>query len=168
MAAKRSEGMRIGPISLLTLISVLLLAVLAMLCVTTTNATKAMATRQADSTAETYLVDSCGQALLGGIDDELKSTTGTATEAVNSVDARLTELESKAKQACGGDDLVVSAKTNGDDISFTVASESGKTLEAEVRVTDDLAYSIESWHITTTQQLPEDTLWSNSSAGSNQ
>ena len=168
MAAKRSEGMRIGPISLLTLISVLLLAVLAMLCVTTTNATKAMATRQADSTAETYLVDSCGQALLAGIDDELKSTTGTATEAVSSVDARLTELESKAKQACGGDDLVVSAKTNGDDISFTVAAESGKTLEAEVRVTDDLAYSIESWHITTTQQLPEDTLWSNSSAGSNQ
>ena len=168
MAAKRSEGMRIGPISLLTLISVLLLAVLAMLCVTTTNATKAMATRQADSTAETYLVDSCGQALLGGIDDELKSTTGTATEAVSSVDARLTELESKAKQTCGGDNLVVSAKTNGDGISFTVAAESGKTLEAEVRVTDDLAYSIESWHITTTQQLPEDTLWSNSSAGSNQ
>ena len=168
MAAKRSEGMRIGPISLLTLISVLLLAVLAMLCVTTTNATKAMATRQADSTAETYLVDSCGQALLAGIDDELKSTTGTATEAVSSVDARLIELESKAKQACGGDDLVVSAKTNGDGISFTVAAESGKTLEAEVRVTDDLAYSIESWHITTTQQLPEDTLWSNSSAGSNQ
>ncbi len=160
--------MRIGPISLLTLISVLLLAVLAMLCVTTTNATKAMATRQADSTAETYLVDSCGQALVAGIDDELKSTTGSATEAVSSVDARLADLESKAKQACGGDDLEVSAKTNGDDISFTVATQSGKTLEAEIRVADDHEYSIESWHITTTQQLPEDTLWSNSSTGSNQ
>ena len=165
--ARRSEGMRIGPISLLTLISVLLLAVLAMLCVTTTNATKAMATRQADSTAETYLVDSCGQALIAGIDDELKSTTGTATEAVSSVDARLTDLQSKAKQACGGDDLDVSAETDGDGISFTVAAQSGKTLEAELRVTDDREYSIESWHITTTQQLPEDTLWSNSNAGSN-
>lgn len=160
--------MRIGPISLLTLISVLLLAVLAMLCVTTTNATKAMATRQADSTAETYLVDSCGQALVAGIDDELKSATGSATEAVSSVGARLADLESKAKQTCGGDDLEVSAKTNGDDISFTVATQSGKTLEAEIRVADDRGYSIESWHIATTQQLPEDTLWSNSSTGSNQ
>lgn len=168
MAAKRSEGMRIGPISLLTLISVLLLTVLAMLCVTTTNATKAMASRQADSTTETYLVDSCGQALLAGIDDELKSSTGTATEAVSSVNARMADLQSKAKQACGGDDLDVLAKTDGDDISFTVAAQSGKTLEADVHVTDDLSYSIESWRITTTQQLPEDTLWSSSNANSGQ
>ena len=168
MAAKRNEGMRIGPISLLTLISVLLLAVLAMLCVTTTNATKAMAARQADSTAETFLVDSCGQALVAGIDDELKSSTGTAADAVSSVNARMTDLQSKAKRSCGGDDLDISAQTDGDDISFTVISQNGKTLEAELRVMDDLSYSIESWRITTTQQLPEDTLWSSSSAGSNQ
>ena len=47
MARRTGEGVRIGPITLLTLVSVLLLAVLAMLCVTTTHATEAMAQRQA-------------------------------------------------------------------------------------------------------------------------
>lgn len=166
--ARQSEGMRIGPISLLTLISVLLLAVLAMLCVTTTNATQAMAARQASATAETYLVDSCGQALAAGIDDELKSTSGTAAEAVSSVDARLNDLISKAKEACSGSDLNVSAQTDGDKISFTVAAPSGKTLEATLRVNDDRGYSVDSWRITTAQQLPEDTLWSSTNAASNQ
>ena len=46
MARRTGEGVRIGPITLLTLVSVLLLAVLAMLCVTTTHATEAMTQRQ--------------------------------------------------------------------------------------------------------------------------
>ena len=54
MARRTGEGVRIGPITLLTLVSVLLLAVLAMLCVTTTHATEAMAQRQADALSQTY------------------------------------------------------------------------------------------------------------------
>ena len=54
MARQTGEGVRIGPITLLTLVSVLLLAVLAMLCVTTTHATEAMAQRQADALSQTY------------------------------------------------------------------------------------------------------------------
>lgn len=38
MSHQSNEGVRIGPVSLLTLVSVLLLAVLAMLCATTSNA----------------------------------------------------------------------------------------------------------------------------------
>ena len=69
MARRTGEGVRIGPITLLTLVSVLLLAVLAMLCVTTTHATEAMAQRQADALSQTYELDAFGQALLAQIDD---------------------------------------------------------------------------------------------------
>lgn len=63
MARRTGEGVRIGPITLLTLVSVLLLAVLAMLCITTTHATEAMAQRQADALSQTYELDAFGQAL---------------------------------------------------------------------------------------------------------
>ena len=70
MARRTGEGVRIGPITLLTLVPVLLLAVLAMLCVTTTHATEAMAQRQADALSQTYELDAFGQALPAQIDEK--------------------------------------------------------------------------------------------------
>ncbi len=71
MARRTGKGVRIGPITLLTLVSVLLLAVLAMLCVTTTHATEAMAQRQVDALSQTYEMDAFGQALLAQIDEQI-------------------------------------------------------------------------------------------------
>ena len=81
MARRTGEGVRIGPITLLTLVSVLLLAVLAMLCITTTHATEAMAQRQADALSQTYELDAFGQALLAQIDDQIAESGSPAAAA---------------------------------------------------------------------------------------
>ena len=81
MARRTGEGVRIGPITLLTLVSVLLLAVLAMLCVTTTHATEAMAQRQVDALSQTYEMDAFGQALLAQIDEQIAESGSPAAAA---------------------------------------------------------------------------------------
>ena len=157
-----TEGVRIGPISLLTLISVLLMAVLAMLCVTTTNATTALADRQASSLAKTYKVDSCGQALLAGIDAQLSRSTGTSEQAVAELSANFNSLVEQAKADANAQKLTVSGAISGSILSFTIESKSGKKLEATLQITDNLSYTITSWNMTTTQKTQQETLWTGS------
>lgn len=159
MALKRSEGVRIGPITLVTLISVLLLAVLAVLCVTTANATQAMAQRHAEATSETYAIDSCGQAFLAELGDTAQGTDSASTAAA-AISSNLESLESEALRKCGADGLDIDAQLNGTDIAFTVSSESGKALAAKTSITDARTLSISEWKLSTTQQTNEETLWS--------
>lgn len=100
MARRTGEGVRIGPITLLTLVSVLLLAVLAMLCITTTHATEAMAQRQADALSQTYELDAFGQALLAQIDDQIAESGSPAAAAalVQHRSDKLLENAAEAKQ----------------------------------------------------------------------
>lgn len=71
--AGEGEHVRIGPISLLTLIAVICLAVLSALAFTTANASLTMAERQATATSELYLDEKAAQVFLAGIDDVLAS-----------------------------------------------------------------------------------------------
>ena len=104
MARRTGEGVRIGPITLLTLVSVLLLAVLAMLCVTTTHATEAMAQRQADALSQTYELDAFGQALLAQIDEQI-AESGSPAAAAALVQHRSDKLLENAAEASGARDL---------------------------------------------------------------
>lgn len=163
MAKNASEGVRIGPISLLTLISVLLLAVLAMLCVTTTNATEAMAERQGESAADTYAVDACGQAMLAQIDAVVSASGGSAASAASRVGSQMSSLSNQAVLASGADGMQVTGQASGTTVSFTVASTSGKTLSASISITSG-SYTVTEWKMTNTQKQPEETLWSGSSS----
>lgn len=160
MAKTLRNGVRIGPISLLTLISVLLLSVLAVLCITTTNAGEAMAQRQAESTADTYALDSCAQEVLACIDEELQTQKGASGSfATSSIMARWNTIQQKVVSAGLADGLQLSGSNDGSVIAFSVSASSGKTLNAAVRIADNGTYSIEQWKTTTTQQAPEETLW---------
>lgn len=160
-----TEGVRIGPISLLTLISVLLLAVLVMLCVTTTNATHTMATRQADALAQTYDVDSCGQAVIAGIDETLTGESGDAESAASVVGAHMSSIAAKAKAQVECEDVDITSSVNGALVTFTIADPDGKVLDAGVRINDDLNYSVTQWKMSTSQQPAEETLWQSSTSG---
>lgn len=161
MAKTSGNGVRIGPISLLTLISVLLLSVLAVLCVTTTNAGEAMAQRQAESTAEAYALDSCAQEIVACIDEELQTQKGSsAAFAASAMMARWDSIQQKVVATGCADGLQLSASRDDSVILFNVSASSGKTLSASVRISDGATYSIDQWKITTTQQTPEETLWS--------
>ncbi len=164
MAKSLKTGVRIGPVSLLTLISVLLLAVLAMLCVTTTNAASAMATRQAESVSDTYALDSCGQQVLACIDEELQSSKGASGSfAASTITAGWNSIQQKVVSAGYTDMQNLSASADGSEISFEISTYSGKTLNAKVRVSDNMTYTVEQWKTTTTQETPQETLWTGAS-----
>lgn len=166
MAAKSSEGVRIGPISLLTLISVLLLAVLAMLCVTTSNAARAMSRRQAAAATSSYSIESCGQAMLAALDDTAHANGTDAASAVSGVAARLDAVKQNAADTAGTNDLDIGASTDGASVSFTISADDGRKLDARVTFSDDLSYSVDEWKVTTIQsdQSDSDTLWAGSAA----
>lgn len=164
--SQRSSGVRIGPISLLTLVAVILLAVLAMLCVTTTNATQSMAKRQASALTDAHAVDSCGQALLAEVDSRLSSAS-SADAAANEISTGFGALAAQARkntEARESSSLKIKGSISDNTLFFTIKASSGKRLKASIVFNDDLTYTITSWKITTVHKARQETLWS----GSNQ
>ena len=152
---KKTEGLRVGPITLVTLIAALLLAVLAMLCATTANAQATMANRQATSLTETYAIDSCGQRMIAGIEESLNQ--GDVAAALTT--AKLDAIANNAKAADDASDLNIESEYDGSTVSFTISAPSGKTLRAKV-TRENASVSVEEWKLTTTQEMPQDELWS--------
>lgn len=152
---KRTEGVRVGPITLVTLIAALLLAVLAMLCATTANAQATMANRQATSLTETYAIDSCGQRMIADIEESLNQ--GDVAAALTTT--KLETIANNAKTADGASDLNIESEYDGSTVTFTISAPSGKTLCAKV-TRENTSVSVEEWKLTTTQEMPQDELWS--------
>ena len=80
--ARPHGSVRIGPISLFTLIIILCLAVLAVLSVTTARAELSVTERQAATTTETYQLEVRGQEFLAAVDGALATGDAAALEAV--------------------------------------------------------------------------------------
>lgn len=152
---KKAEGLRVGPITLVTLIAALLLAVLATLCTTTANAQATMANRQATSLTEAYAIDSCGQRMVAGIEESLSQ--GDVAAALTT--AKLDAIANNAKAADGASDLNIESEYDGSTVSFTISAPSGKTLRAKV-TRENASVSVEEWKLTTAQETPQDELWS--------
>ncbi len=162
MASTKNNGVRIGPISLLTLIAVLLLAVLAMLCVTTSNAARAMSERQATGATASYALEACGQDLLARLSDAAQGNDD-ASAAVNAIDSELDELTAAALDEASVEGLSIKAETSDKTVTFTISTDDGRTLDGSVTFADDLSYSIDTWKITTVQSdETEVNLWSGS------
>ena len=156
---RKTEGVRIGPISLVTLISILLLAVLAMLCVTSANAAQTMAERQAKSTTETYALDSCGQNIVAVIDG--KVSKGSDLKSISKQFSSIAKKELKAAGIIGAT-ISTSENDEGALTSFGLSAESGRSLQAKVSVNKKGKLSIDSWKMTTSQQPSEESLWQTS------
>ena len=162
-----TEGVRIGPSSLATLIAALLLAVLAMLCAASAHAQVTMAQREAESTAGFYAVDSCGQRMLAGIDAATQDGASTAADVFAEIDEiRTAALPLKAVANAASqmpDDLSISAQLDGSNIVFSVAAPDGRTLNAKVAVENGKT-SVSEWKLTGASQEASDVvLWSNTS-----
>ena len=69
--AKSHGSVRMGPISLFALIIILCLAVMAVLAVTTAQATYALTQRQGTAAAEAYQAETAAQRFMGALDAEL-------------------------------------------------------------------------------------------------
>lgn len=173
--AKPHGSVRIGPISLFTLIIVLCLSVLSVLSLTTARAELSTTERQAATTTETYRLEVAGQAFVAEVDgalakggaalDEVLAAYGIAgaSAAVSDGDAAAGEtIEDEgptgvAAPAAGtvvddggtGGAITASGTFDGHLVSATFAMDSGRTLAVVLRVNDNGTYTIEQWKTTT-------------------
>lgn len=142
-------SVRIGPISLFTLVIILCLAVMAVLSATTAQATYSAAEKQALFTNDTYQNEQAAQSAVAVIDAALESVRasgGGLDEALAAVDEA----------------LPADAQRDGSRVLMTFASPSGRTLDVELTITANATYEISQWKATTqwTNDGPGATLWS--------
>lgn len=157
-----------GIVSFITLVSVLLLAVLSVLCIVTANASRATAQRQASSIADLYTADSAGQRCLAAIDGYLAESKQVGESAQAAVKRVAADLDGTLAQAMAPDGdtasegLTYSLAGDGRTLDLVITHQDGRVLQAALSVDDDLDCVIDAWKTSTTQASSSDALWSSS------
>ena len=146
-----NSSVRIGPISLFTLVIILCLAVMAVLSATTAQATYAAAEKQALFTDDTYANESAAQSAVAAIDAAL----APVRDAGGGLDAALAAVD-KARPADAAN-----AQRDGASVLLTFAAPSGRTLDVELTIKANATYEISQWKATTqwTNDGPSTMLW---------
>lgn len=158
-----STRVRIGPISLFTLVIVVCLSVLAVLAASTANATYAMSERMGIATQDYYLDDAAGQVLVAGIDgalEDVRATGGDRDAAVRAVESALPDICEKARERAGGDADVTASCEEGR-VNAEITCHNGRMLKVTVAVLDDATYRIDRWKMTAVEneEQPTGNLW---------
>lgn len=154
---------RIGPISVVTLVIVIGMAVLAVLAVSTANATLVMSQRLATSTDEYYLDDRAAQVFLAHVDAELGAVRAAGGKGQAAGEAIARSLEGicadAAFELAGEVDVTASFEEGVIKGEFTCHN--GRVLKIEVAVNDDATYSIARWKMTAVEneEQPTGSLW---------
>lgn len=159
----RDRDVRIGPISLFTLIIVICLAVLAVLTFATANASLVMTQRQATATTELYLDETAAQTFMAGVSDQLaavKAEGGSGAEGALALEDALVDLRDRAQEAAGGRVSVI-ANVDEQQLHAEFACENGRVLNIMVTIRDDCTYRIDKWKMTAVQneEEPAGNLW---------
>lgn len=151
-----AHDVRIGPMSVFTLIVVICLAVLAVLAFSTANATFTIAQRQAQATTELYLDETAAQQFVAGLADELASGSGGA----GTMQSSLSKLSEAAEDSTGGQ-VAVTANMDGNQVRAEFSCDNGRTLAIVVTIRDDGTYRIDKWKMTAVQneEEPAGKLW---------
>ncbi len=178
MAQKITGNIRMGIVSFITLVSVLLLAVLSVLCIVTANATSATAQRQAESVAGLYATDAEGQRFLAAVDSYLaqskeagESAQAAVKRIVADTDGTLTDAMAQGGGAeqgngeTGAQALTYSFTGEGRTLDLVITHRDGRVLQASVSINDELEYVIDAWTTSTAQAGSSEALWGGSSAG---
>lgn len=173
--APAAGSVRMGPISIFTLVIVLCLAVLAVLSVTTARADAALAARQASFTQDDYANERAAQTFAAEAADVLATLTpSTAPEdAVSALAAAAPELAARTEASAPAGTTVTATTATGADATagtdptvadaalvLTVAAPSGRTLTATFAVDSGATLTVTSWQPATTwTEDTTDTLW---------
>ena len=149
MTTRGRGSVRIGPISLFALVIILCLAVMAVLSVTTAQATYAAAERQASFTTDTYANEQAAQEFVSDVDAMLAQ--------VRAEGGGLAEALAAAQRA-----LPAGAELDGSAVKAEFTADSGRTLAVVLQIHADATYSVASWKATTlwTERGAGETLWS--------
>lgn len=181
--AKTHGSVRIGPISLLTLVIVLCLAVMAVLTVATAQASLNLTQRQANATSTLYGDELAGQRFVAATDAYLVAhgkDEGFSTQTIAEVLPTLCEETAQfaASQGCevavsaqwlNADALCASAGVTSDVLDRSIvggilaecSGEAGRTLQIALAITSDADYRLLAWKKMTmwTEEGTGETLW---------
>lgn len=168
--SRQSGSVRIGPVSVFSLVIVLCLAVLAVLSVTTAQAAYTAAEKQARFTTDTYVNEQAAQNFVAEIDGALSSVrAGDATAGTDMGDADADGAgNAVGAQALAAAAEVASAYENayvdGNQVGAEFSTDSGRTLSVIVTIRDDATYEISQWRTTTqwNETGSGEVLWSGS------
>lgn len=166
MKSGRADNVRIGPLSIITLIAVLSLAVLAVLTVSTAHASKSIAERQANSTTNFYLDEQVAQEFVAEVDGQLASlraggsSSATASSAAAVVSSRLDGICADMAAVSGGT-VTVTAMVEGDRVLADFTCKDGRTLNVGLLLVDGARYRIDEWKMGAVEEEPQPagTLW---------
>lgn len=147
--ARKTGTVRLGPISLFTLIAVLCLSTLAVLSVTTANASYKLANLQSEFVEQQYQAEEVAQGFIAQLCEGRSTSPEAVTEAAHA--AQLSTDGAVSVTATTADSLVTA--------QFMCAN--GRILDTEVEFRGDGAYRILKWNMTAKVQSAEtETLWS--------
>lgn len=131
--ATRSQGsVRMGPISLFTLVILICLAVLGLLAISTSQATYAAAERQAKFMQETYENETAAW--------EFVETVDEAVETVRLSGGTMDDAMAAVERAVPSDAIV-----SGCMVTMRFKGDLGRTLEVRIVVNNDATMSIVDW-----------------------
>lgn len=153
----RGSLVRMGMLSILSLVVILCLAVLAVLSFSTARAELAITERQATTATETYQLETAGQEFIAALDGALASQdTAERFRVLASYGIHEVEGEGAVLELALANGIVpvsVSGTCTNDLVNATFSLESGRRLDLAVRIVGR-AYTIEQWKVTT--QWPDD------------
>ncbi|MEG0777104.1 MAG: S4A5 electrogenic sodium bicarbonate cotransporter 4 [Raoultibacter sp.] len=145
----RSKGsVRMGPATIFSLVILLCLAVLAVLAVTTSQATYAVAHKQVRFSTDTYANETAAQEFVATLDGTLakvRIAQGNGTQAADALRST----------------LPANARIDGDTVRAQFISDSGRRLDITILIDNAACYRITQWKATTQWQNDNHTenLW---------
>ena len=148
------EKVRIGPISLITLIIVICMAVLGVLAASTSHATQTISERQANASQQMYLNEKAGQELVADIDAVLvnqRAAGASATRAAAAVESELDTICQAARDTAGGR-VDCTANVDNTTVKAQFICDNARTLSVAVTIRDDATYRIDQWKMASVQQ----------------
>ena len=152
--AQRTKSVRIGPISIVTLIIILCLAVMAVLSITTAHASLALTQRQAVTTTYLYQDEVAAQTMVSKLDEVLlpvRQSGGDVQASIAAVSAVLSQLNDSANE---NPDVQGTVSLNGSILYAKFVSPENHLLSVEIELNGNGTYQITSW-ITTVEWLED-------------
>lgn len=157
---RRGDNVRIGPVSIITLIAVICMAALAVLTASTANATAAISQRQANATQLMYVNETAGQEFIAKVDDVLISARAENKSANGAVEGALDQICQEIRDA-HADRVSITATYKDDVITAELVCDNTRRLTIVISIKNDGTYRIEKWKSAAVQQeaQPAGSLW---------
>lgn len=151
---RKADKVRIGPISVITLIAVICMAVLAVLSASTSYASATISDRQSNATQMLYLNECAGQEFVAGVDDALAATRaqgGSAADGARAVNQQLDAICQHAREA-GKGQVDCTANVEGTRITAEFVCGGARRLSVAITISDDATYRVTAWKMSSDQR----------------